>query len=152
VTLGELTCRRMEQRDLAAVMRLAHRADEIQTGTSAPQFWSEDILVRWADSEMGVLLVCEVSGELAGFIISSYNPISRDGYLHCVVVSPEHRRAGVGATLMEMTESTLVARGCNHIFGLVKPNNVPSEGLLARCGFKKGQEFTYWQKSVNPAR
>jgi len=145
-------CRSMEQRDLDGVMLLAASATEIQTGTSSPQFWDKEALAKWATSELGVLLVCEVDGRLGGFIIAAYNPISRDGYIHCIVVSSQCRRSGIGETLLARAEKELISRGCNHMFGLVKPKNEASIRLLEKRSFSRGQQFVYWEKSESRDR
>lgn len=140
--------REMESGDLDGVIQLAISCHELSTGTNAPQFWGRQTLERWIHGRLGVLLVGYRGTLLVGFLVSSFNPDSRDAYINSIVVASQERGRGIGALLLTAAEAQLQNMGCNHIFGLIKPDNLGSAHLFQKRGFQAGAQFVYWQKTL----
>lgn len=134
--------------DIDAVLRLAMQADEIRTGNEGPNFWGQRTLDQWRLSELGVFVVARLNSEVVGFALASYNPLTRDGYLNVLVVDNRSRRTGIGNELLAAVERQLVSRGCNHIFGMIKPSNAAMLALVAARGYMRGDEFYYCEKHL----
>lgn len=140
--------RQMQETDISQVIELGSGVSELSTGTSSPQFYSKETLTRWVTSPNDVLLVAEEEGRVVAFSLTSYNPFSRDAYMHASAVYPEYRRRGIRSQMLERTLAMLEERGCNNVFCLVKPDNVPMQELLRRHGFEVGEKFLYIQRSL----
>ncbi len=146
---GVIQIERMDAEDIDEVVALGLATPEFQTGTEAPQFYSKETLTNWVDSRAGTcLLVALVNGEFAGFSISSYNPHSRDGYLHCSAVVEKFRRRGIRSRMLGCTLTELKQLGCNNVFCLVHPNNEAALALFKKHGFEIGSLFRYVQRGL----
>jgi len=90
--------------------------------------------------KMGSSFVAEADGKIVGYILSQ--PTSfvhsrrKELSLEYVVVSPEHRRRGIGSELL--TEVARWARRHNIrlLYTNLNPNNTESAGLLEKQGFE----------------
>lgn len=139
----EAAIRSMEARDLDSVIVMGTSTEEFDTGTESPQFYSRATLEKWIQSPNGVLLVAEYNTEIVGFRLAAYNPDSRDGYLHTIMVKKEFRGKGIGGLLMDETLRRLMALGCNHVVALVQEGNDSTLGFLRSNGFDIGGKFHY---------
>ena len=137
---------KMKPEHLDWVIELGLSTSEFQTGTDAPQFYSKETLSRWIKGPNGVLLTALVNNNFAGFSITGYNPDSRDGYIHCIVVNGSYRKKGIGGNLLENTLSELKTKGCNHIFALVKEDNDDTKRFFERHNFEIGGAFNYTER------
>ena len=140
--------RRMQIENLGDVIKLGLSASEFDTGTESPQFYSKETLSKWIGSPNGILLVAETEGEFAGFIITAYNPDSKDAYIHTVSVVDKFRRRGVGDQLLDKTLTELEKTDCNHVYGLIKPSNESAKKLFEKYGFVLGELFHYSDRTL----
>jgi len=140
----------LQRKHVATVIELAANSPELRTGNgNAAFFWEPSTLIKWSESELGVLLVASKQhDEVVGAIICGYNPISRDAYIHAIMVIPKHRAVGIGSQLIARAEETVAMRGCNHIFALVHPSNESSINLFKRTGYDRGNMFFYYEKTL----
>lgn len=141
--------------DLDQVIPMGFKTPEFQTGTDAAQFYSRETLGRWIRDENGVTLVARVGDNFAGFILGYYMPGPNDGYLNCLVVNENYRNKGVGSKLLDEALTEFEKKGggrCNHVFGVVKPDNEPTLKLLQKHGFQIGETFRYVETMLPPIR
>ncbi|OGD92834.1 hypothetical protein A2697_05145 [Candidatus Curtissbacteria bacterium RIFCSPHIGHO2_01_FULL_41_44] len=135
--------RKMTEADLNKVIELGSSSDEMQTGTESPQFYGRETLSKWVQSSNGILLTAESDGEFAGFILTAYNPDSKDAYIHTIAAVDKFRGKGVGDQLLERTLAELEKTECNHVYCLIKPDNEPARKLFQKHGFSLGELFHY---------
>ena len=145
---GSSTIRRMRKEDVDEVIKLAINTKEIKTGTGSPQFYSKKTLLKWINGPSDILLVAKKQGNVVGFSLAAYNPYSRDGYLHVSVVREENREEGIGSEMLKTTLETMARQGCNHVFAMAKPDNVPILNLLRKHGFEVGEQFNYVERTL----
>lgn len=105
-------------------------------------------------------LGCEVGGELAGCIVSSYRstPLKRfDGllpqeaiaspkslcYMELVQVKKEFRGRGIQRLLMAELERRAVAGGARYMTAIVSPDNLPSLTNFLKSGYREVGRFVY---------
>lgn len=143
-----ISIKRMEPKYLDSVIELGLSIPELQTGTSAPQFYSKETLNKWVKSINGILLTALVEDTFAGFSITAYNPDSRDGYIHFIAIKDNYRRIGVASKLLAYTLSELEKLGCNHVYGLVQINNESTKKFMRNHGFEIGEAFNYAQRAL----
>lgn len=140
--------RTMREGDVDWVAGLGNITSEIRTGTSAAQFFGKDTLRSWVNNPDGVTLVAEVGGKPAGFLLGYYMAGPNDGYISDTIVSPEHRRKGVGRALQEAALDEFEQKGpegnkCDHVFSVVAEGNMPMLSLKKEVGFDIGRKFHY---------
>lgn len=138
--------------EIKYVIALAAQSGEIRTGNEGPMFWGELTLGRWRDSDLGVLIVARINDHVVGFGLASYNPLTHDGYLNALVIDPGNRLQGIAGTILAEIERMLIARGCNHIFALVKPSNRATLALVDSLGYSQGYRFIYCEKHIPDLR
>lgn len=91
----------------------------------------------------GRILVAERTGAIVGFIcvVSSLRNDSPDdpatfAWVHDVFVRPEHRRQGVGATLLAEAEAFVRSRGARELRLGVLDRNDHARGMYRGLGFR----------------
>lgn len=83
--------RKMELSDVAAVAKI-----EADTFTEP---WSEQSFIAELKNPQASILVCDISGEIAGF--ADMREICGECYINNVAVIEKYRRLGIGRSLME---------------------------------------------------
>ena len=58
------------------------------------------------------------------------------GWIYYLAVAPDHRRQGIGRTLMEASEAWLRARGCPKIQLMVRTDNAEALGFYQALGLE----------------
>ncbi len=71
--------------------------------------YPEEMLRMFLEQPGAICLVSESRGALAGFIVAESDGIT--GHIVTLDVAPEHRRRGIGSTLLELAERKLAANG-----------------------------------------
>jgi ribosomal-protein-alanine N-acetyltransferase len=113
--------------------------------------WSRDSfrrLIARADSD---LFVAEVEGRVAGYAVVWY--AADEAELGNLAVSPEWRRRGLGASLLDRAIECAHARGACRIFLEVRKSNAAAERLYRSRGFELvGVRPRYYQRPVEDAK
>ncbi|PNG26448.1 ribosomal protein S18-alanine N-acetyltransferase [Methylocella silvestris] len=115
---------------------------------------NESFAYPWTESDFEQLLVAaEVVADgaidsdeaLCGMILS--RAAADEAEILTIAVAPEHRRAGVAATLIAAHLPRLGARGVARLFLEVETGNVPARALYASNGFHEvGERKAYYRK------
>ena len=135
--------KRMAEQDINKVISIGLEIPEFRTGTSAEQFYSKQSLKRWIGDENGVTLVARMNNEAVGFLLGYYMKGPNDGYLNCLAISEKYRGKGIGKKLLEQALGEFEAKGCNHIFGVVKEDNEKTLNFFENNGLEIGGSFRY---------
>lgn len=73
--------------------------------------------------------------------------------IHDFAVSPEHRRQGVGAALLDAVEKLARRRGCRRLTLEVRADNPAARALYRNFGIAPGNPpYDYWTKELAPTR
>lgn len=133
---------------ISVVTALAKATHELQTGTSAPVFYSDETLQRWIRSPHAATFVAEVEGEkrICGFVLASYNPDTRDGYIHAIAVHHEYRRFHIGFVLLRKALDRLEDLGSNHVFCVTRVGNEGTKRFFLSSGFENAGKYYYLEK------
>lgn len=134
---------RMTKQDIGKVISIGLETPEFRTDTSAEQFYSEQSLRRWVGDKGGVTLVARVNNEVVGFLLGYYMQGPNDGYLNCLAMLEAYRGRGVGKRLLEQALKEFEAKGCNHVFGVVKEDNKKTLNFFENNGLEIGESFRY---------
>jgi GNAT superfamily N-acetyltransferase len=102
-------------------------------------------LFEKVDKNDGIAYVAEHEGRLVGFIAGLIHAQSREDLLECVpskdgvilelFVEAEHRRRGIGVTLMERMEEYFRQKGCSISRIEVFEPNVNAHNLYRKLGY-----------------
>jgi GNAT superfamily N-acetyltransferase len=92
----------------------------------------------FGDRPLFHVLIAEWSGELAGFALYFFGFSTWTGapvlYLEDLFVRPEHRKRGIGVSLMRALAREAIARGCGRFVWQVLDWNEPAIGFYASLG------------------
>lgn len=86
------------------------------------------------------IYVAEVNHEIAGWMAVTAYRSGREGFKYACEVSyylaPEYQGQGIGSALMDHVIKASRARGIKHLMAVIFANNIPSQRLAKKFGFK----------------
>lgn len=88
---------------------------------------------RKAEAQGELFMVASERAEVIGTVMAGYD--GHRGWVHYLAVSPEHRRRGVGAALMETAEAALAEMGCPKLNLQVRAGNEAVVAFYEKLGF-----------------
>jgi len=94
------------------------------------------------DRGHSMVRVAEENGRVVGYVFAGIEPgnwkeLRPDaGYIHDLAVDPDHRRAGVGAALIESAMEWFDARGVTRVMLWTATSNADAQRLFRRVGFR----------------
>ena len=80
-----------------------------------------------------LFLVGAIRGEVVGSVMVGYD--GRRGWINYLAVDPDHRKQGLGRTLMAEAELRLLREGCPKINLQVRANNPEVVAFYQRLGY-----------------
>jgi ribosomal protein S18 acetylase RimI-like enzyme len=95
------------------------------------------------------LLVVAPDGSLAGFCVTWPDHINRVGYFEPVAVHPDHRRRGVGRTLLRAGMQLMKSWGMEWAEVMYEVSNPGSGRLYRGEGFADVHQLVLYRKPVN---
>ncbi|MCG8921660.1 GNAT family N-acetyltransferase [Lentzea sp. CC55] len=139
--------RRVEPRDVDAVVRLVHELALYEKAPEQCHLTSEQLHTALFDDSPALFgHVAEVDGEVVGIALWFLNFSTWDGvhgiYLEDLYVTPEHRGSGIGRQLLETLAQECVARGYTRFQWWVLNWNEPSIGFYKKLGAVPMDEWT----------
>lgn len=85
--------------------------------------------------------VAEEGGRIVGSIMVGHD--GRRGHIHHTAVSPEHRKAGIAAAMVERALAALGAEGITKVALLVKADNASGNAFWEHYGFGAREDIIY---------
>ena len=105
---------------------------------------------RQVNSDIGLVLVAEDDGRIAGFLLGSQGrrspvfAVRAVGMIYDLVVHPSHRRKGLGRALVEHAQSAFLASGIDDIQVNYDPNNSEACSFWRSLGYETLLVEAYW--------
>ncbi len=96
--------------------------------------WSEALLSHQERGDL--ILVAAVSTELRGYIDVEAQPDQGIAWLHHLIVTPHHRREGVGSALLARGLQYAHQNSLSSMMVVVQSKNFPAISFLQKQGFK----------------
>ncbi len=128
--------------DLPVLLRIEREA--------FPVPWSERAFRMVMRRDPGAVLVAERSGRVAGYAALWVS--ADEAELADLAVAPEHRRRGVGRTLLRACLREAAARGAGEIFLQVRESNSAARSLYREAGFREvGRRTGYYRAPAEDA-
>jgi aminoglycoside 6'-N-acetyltransferase I len=107
-------------------------------------------------SDSQLVLVAETgNGKLAGFLEASIRPFVEDcesdnvGYLEGWFIDPEHRRRGLGRTLVSAAEKWARSKGCTEMASDAELGNEMSLTAHTRLGYQETSRLVHLRKELD---
>ena len=144
----------MSEADLEDVIGLALQTPEIQDQAGEAEFFSKATLAAWLTSPTDPLFVAHDEEGLAGFVIASFHPLARIGYVYDLVVAPRARGHGTGPALVQAVMQRFAEQQAREIWCLVHEHNPAASRLFQRFGLQKGRRFDLhiWLADQEPGK
>ena len=90
--------------------------------------------------------MARLDGQLAGAVLCGTD--GRRGYLHHLAVASQHRRQGIGETLVERCLNGLKAQGYHKCHIFVYGGNVDGQAFWERVGWKLRTDLMIMSKDL----
>jgi dTDP-4-amino-4,6-dideoxy-D-galactose acyltransferase len=136
-----LTIRGAAASDIATLREIAAEVFTLSRFSSDPFFSDEqtaDFYRQWTTNLCSgladVVLVAEVSGEIAGFTSCTRQP-DGSGRIPLIATAATHRRQGIGRALVDASLSWLASAGIRTAYVKTQVANYPALGLYQSAGF-----------------
>lgn len=98
-------------------------------------------------------LVDEVDGHLRGYVVVLIRRGTSLARLYSIAVAPEARQRGVAAALVRAAEAEALARDCVVMRLEIRQDNVPSQALFERLGYRQfGHYIDYYEDAADALR
>lgn len=120
-----IVIREMRPEDVPVVYELGSNEPGFRApGSDDLCFWEEDTLLQWtADPGHDVLLVAEVEGKVAGFVIATFHPLAGKAEWENECVHEDFRGRGISKALYTEMERQLREKGAKFISFIVRGDN-----------------------------
>lgn len=138
----EYHIRPMEDRDISTVEQIE------KSIFSLP--WSAKSFVDAANTPENVYLVCECTGEIAGYC--GMWTVLGEGNITNIAVSPSYRRSGVAEALLKELERRARLKDVTIFFLEVRQSNEAAKRLYEKLGYSPiGVRKRFYEKPVEDA-
>lgn len=135
--------RQMRLEDLPEVMR-------IERTTFPADAWTESMMRDELREQPRTrhYVVAEVEGEIVGY--GGLATAADQADIQTIAVQAEHRRSGIGATMMRALLAEAERRGAGAVFLEVRADNAPARAMYERFGFQQlGRRRRYYQDGTD---
>lgn len=110
---------------------------------SNPSPWSAKQFQAAIDSRLDTVLVSEVEGAIAGFIV--WQSVCDESELHLIATAPTYRQQGVAAALLLQWFQTASLQKITRLFLEVRASNQAAQNLYRKYGFQEsGRRKAYY--------
>ncbi|MCI0463870.1 MAG: GNAT family acetyltransferase [Gemmataceae bacterium] len=100
---------------------------------SAPHNDPATVIRQKLAVERDLFFVADVAGAVVGTVMGGYD--GHRGWVYAVAVQPQHRRQGIGRTLIHRLEVALAARGCLKVNLQVRVSNAEVIAFYEKLGY-----------------
>ncbi len=107
---------------------------------------SEAGIKRFLGRNPDTCFVATEKGKIVGVILAGHD--GRRGYIYHTAVSPEHRRRGIAAALVDKALAALREQGINKVALVVFSENKDGNAFWEKCGFTVRDDLSYRNKTL----
>jgi ribosomal protein S18 acetylase RimI-like enzyme len=134
----------MESEDYADIINLWKSTEGV--GLSGEDD-SKDSIKIFLDKNQNSCFVAETNNEIIGTIMAGHD--GRRGHIYHLMVKSEHRKKGIGRTLLKKAEETLKREGIRKIFIVAFKENKTGNTFWQNNGYEIREDLNYRDKSMN---
>ena len=137
--------RKLQYDDIDRVYDLGMKVSEFSAKDEAEyKFWPKSILERFANQ--GFSFVIEDEGLVVGFLLSTYQPITQKLTWENMFIESMYQTKGLADECFQKTWEMAKKEGAIITEGLVASDNLPSQKMLERLGFKSAGNYQWMLK------
>ncbi len=137
--------RKFESKDIEKVYNLGIAVPEFSAKDEANHgFWSKDTLEKFI--AQGFSLVVEDNNSVVGFLLAVYQPITQKLTWENMYLNPAYQKKGFAENCFNRSWEIAQKEGAIAVEGLVASNNIPSQKMLKRLGFKSAGDYQWMLK------
>jgi ribosomal protein S18 acetylase RimI-like enzyme len=155
---GEVNIRRMEHRDIDAVLAIYNKIREEKIpGIKRSRLSYRGILTyeEVASTNPGgpldLSFVAEVNGQVVGFIWSRLAyvgiPVDEVGIIHMLVVDPDYQQQGIASKLVNALSERCHTRGVNTVRAVIDERHWELQNYFQSLGFRRSELVIYTKTS-----
>jgi len=135
--LGDYEIRRCDREDIPSVIEVNMK--------TLPEHYSDYFYYEILSEFPETFLIAELHGDLVGYIMCRVEygfshvkrlALARKGHVVSVAVIDEHRRKGVGTSLLLASQSEMTKRSATECYLEVRVSNAEAIALYERVGYK----------------
>lgn len=131
----------MEGRDISQVHILGSMVKEFEVVDKGPGFWKPEILENIVLD--GLSYVVDDQGKIGGFLLATYQPVTRKLTWENMYLLKEYRKKGLAEKCFNLSWRLAQERGAFMAEGLVENNNMASQKMLKRLGFEVAGNYLW---------
>lgn len=123
-----------------------NRLYEIETKCFDKEAFTRNQIAQLLTDYNSVSLVARKREKIVGFVIGTIYAIAKKpaGHILTIDVVPEHRKEGVGQTLLVEIEEVFMEKGVKSINLEVREDNIAALNLYQRLGYKKAGKLHFY--------
>ncbi|MBE5802889.1 MAG: GNAT family N-acetyltransferase [Clostridiales bacterium] len=107
---------------------------------------SREGIARYLARNPSTSFVAVEKGRIVGCIMAGHD--GRRGYIHHTAVSPEHRRQGIGHTLVDAALAALKAEGISKVALVAFSRNQEGNAFWEKEGFSLREDLAYRNRTL----
>jgi ribosomal protein S18 acetylase RimI-like enzyme len=155
---GEVNIRRMEHRDIDAILAIYNKTREEKIpGIKRSRLSYRGILTyeEVASTNPGgpldLSFVAEVNGQVVGFIWSRLAyvgiPVDEVGIIYMLVVDPDYQKQGIASKLVDALSKRCHASGVNTVRAVIDERHWELQNYFQSLGFRRSELVIYTRTS-----
>ena len=107
---------------------------------------SREGISKYLERNPGTSFVAETDGKIVGVILCGHD--GRRGIIQHACVSPDHRRSGIGAKLVDLALDSLKAEGINKVLLVAFKKNEGGNRFWESMGFTLREDLNYRNRAL----
>ena len=107
---------------------------------------SREGINKYLERNPGTSFVAETDGKIVGVILCGHD--GRRGIIQHACVSPDHRRSGIGAKLVDLALDSLKAEGINKVLLVAFKKNEGGNRFWESMGFTLREDLNYRNRAL----
>jgi ribosomal protein S18 acetylase RimI-like enzyme len=140
--------RRAKLDDAKSMHKLLNNTEELRASNDESLYSMNFVIDCIEDTERNVVIVAEIDGELAGFLIAELWKRKKYSYIIDLLVLPKYQGMRVASRILQAYEKYCKILGLSKIVAVVLEDNLKMKRLCGKIRLIKGKKFDYYQKNL----
>jgi ribosomal protein S18 acetylase RimI-like enzyme len=132
----------MEPEDIDSVLAIDSKITGVRRAVTYTDLITGDL-----GGVLGLSLVAEVNGQVAGFILARrvyvWEPVNEVGLIQILGVDPDYWRQGIATKLVKALLDTCQSKKLSAVRIMINERDSQLQGLFEHLGFRRGRLIDY---------
>jgi ribosomal protein S18 acetylase RimI-like enzyme len=132
----------MEPEDIDSVLAIDRKITGVRRAVTYTDLITGDL-----GGVLGLSLVAEVNGQVAGFILARrvyvWEPVNEVGLIQILGVDPDYWRQGIATKLVKALLDTCQSKKLSAVRIMINERDSQLQGLFEHLGFRRGRLIDY---------